>query len=279
MDNQNVFSNKIITSFIKKGFSEKLSKLLNLCYLNNKDYIGKFNLEKYNTDLSYVEDELKEILKFRNNLNLYSFLLFIAIIVIIYNFFGTYLFENSGAIFLMSIPLLLFMCFFIIQGQMKKYFLNNLNILQNSNQFQNLLSLFSKEVNLIKKDVQNWQKLSWQEFELAVTNRLIELGYSAENTTFSNDQGVDSTFKFKDTEVLVQCKKYKKKIGTPTIRNLIGSMLIKKSKLGIVINSGSGYSKHAISLAKENNIILYNLEDFLMINEKNFRLELLKSIN
>ena len=65
MDNQNVFSNKIITSFIKKGFSEKLSKLLNLCYLNNKDYIGKFNLEKYNTDLSYVEDELKEILKFR----------------------------------------------------------------------------------------------------------------------------------------------------------------------------------------------------------------------
>ena len=58
----------------------------------------------------------------------------------------------------------------------------------------------------IKNDIFLWRKFSWQEFELATADRFNELGFTAENTGFSNDEGVDVIIKLKEGDVLIQCK-------------------------------------------------------------------------
>ena len=100
------------------------------------------------------------------------------------------------------------------------------------------------------------KKLSPKEFEFLVAEALRRAGYREVRVVGRpRDRGIDITCKDeKGDKVIVQCKSLcKRKIGSPEVRSLIGSMVLEGAKKALIVSTSS-FSEPAKELAKRYNV-------------------------
>ncbi|WP_371176326.1 restriction endonuclease [Bacillus atrophaeus] len=118
-------------------------------------------------------------------------------------------------------------------------------------------------------------KLSSREFEFLIAKLYKTLGYKVQLTSPTNDGGKDviaenETIGRKE-RLLVECKRYKKKVGVDKARALLGSISDSKATKGVLICS-SGFTRGTINFAKENpSVELIGGKELLQFLDENLR--------
>lgn len=127
--------------------------------------------------------------------------------------------------------------------------------------FGGLISLFmSLKRKKIHGDVSTGARqmsdISWQDFELLISQHFRTQGFSVKETSPGPDGGVDLVLNKDAAKYLVQCKHYKAyKVGVKPVRELLGVMASKGAAGGYVITSGQ-FTRDAVGFAKSNRIQL-----------------------
>jgi restriction system protein len=101
------------------------------------------------------------------------------------------------------------------------------------------------------------KKMSWQEFELLISEFFRKQGYSVKETGKGGaDGGVDLRMSLQGEKYLVQCKHWKTfKVGVKIIRELFGVMAAEGANGAFIVTSGL-FTEEAIEFAKGKNITL-----------------------
>lgn len=96
-------------------------------------------------------------------------------------------------------------------------------------------------------------------FEKIIEELFTEMGYSVTHVGGSGDQGVDLVRNAlnKEEMVIVQCKRHKKEIGEPILRDFYGAFIHCGAKAGYIITT-SHFTKQAIQWAGNKPIKLIN---------------------
>jgi Restriction endonuclease len=115
-----------------------------------------------------------------------------------------------------------------------------------------------------KGQAQFWRSLDGIAFEKELANLYRALGYEASLTTWSGDDGVDIQLRKDGKSIVVQCKAHNKPVGSPTVRELFGSLHHFKADEAILACTG-GFTSSAINFAKGKPIKLIKLEDILVM--------------
>ena len=89
------------------------------------------------------------------------------------------------------------------------------------------------------------------EFEHLVLETYRRLGWKAEPTRASGDQGVDGFLRRDGKTFVLQCKKFAKtRVGSPVLRDLLGTIVKEKASGGILVTTSS-FTEEAIAWAGE----------------------------
>lgn len=99
--------------------------------------------------------------------------------------------------------------------------------------------------------------MSGEDFEWFVVYLFDQLGYKAERTKSSGDQGVDVLAQKGKTKVAIQTKHYSKPVGNSAVQEVVsGGKYYSADKTMVVTNNV--FTKSAKELAKVNNVILWD---------------------
>ncbi len=128
--------------------------------------------------------------------------------------------------------------------------------------FKQLKRFWVLNVSLKKVD-----KMTGIEFEEFLKIHFERLGCSAKMTKTSNDYGADLIVTYKGRKIAVQAKRYHAKIGVKAVQEVIGSMRYYHANVGLVVTNSS-YTPNAITLAKVNDIILWDREILIQMMNK-----------
>lgn len=109
----------------------------------------------------------------------------------------------------------------------------------------------------INKDLKIIDSMEGREFEKFISILLKKLGYKTKLTKASNDQGVDIIAQKGFLKIGVQTKRYKNSVGNKAVQEIAAGKNFYKCKKGMVVTN-SYFTKSAISLAKANNIELWD---------------------
>ena len=101
------------------------------------------------------------------------------------------------------------------------------------------------------------------EFEEMTAELYRARGFQASKTGASGDHGVDVVVKSKDgKKMIVQCKRWRKPVGEPIVREFYGTMQHEKAAHGTIIGT-SGFTQQAIEWAKGKPISLHDGNKFI----------------
>jgi restriction system protein len=98
------------------------------------------------------------------------------------------------------------------------------------------------------------------EFEIACADRLAGLGWRAEVTPASGDQGADIVAWKGATCAVIQCKMYKGSVGNAAVQQVLGAKLYYDADVAAVITT-SDYTKAAVRLAERSDVLLLRSGD------------------
>jgi restriction system protein len=87
------------------------------------------------------------------------------------------------------------------------------------------------------------------EFEELLSELWEEMGYETYRTAKSNDKGVDVVAEG-DNRIAIQAKRHRGNIGSPKVREMVGSIEIKNADEGILVTT-SDFTKEAEQTAEE----------------------------
>lgn len=106
-------------------------------------------------------------------------------------------------------------------------------------------------------DISDIDLMSGSQFEIFVTKLFNDLGYKAERTKESGDQGVDIIAEKDGVKFAIQTKCYSKPVGNHAIMEVVGGVkYYDADKIMVVTNST--FTKSARELAQANNVILWD---------------------
>jgi hypothetical protein len=106
------------------------------------------------------------------------------------------------------------------------------------------------------------------EFEEMTAELYRARGFQANRTGISGDHGVDVVVKSKDgKKMIVQCKRWRKPVGEPIVREFYGTMQHEKAAHGTIIAT-SGFTQQAIEWAKGKPMSLYDGNKFVEMWQK-----------
>jgi len=112
-------------------------------------------------------------------------------------------------------------------------------------------------------DINDIDMMTGEEFEYFLKDLFVSLGYEAEVTRLSGDQGADLVVE-KDNRIVIQAKRYSNKVNNSAIQEVIGAKKYYNAKKAMVITNYY-FTKSAKELAEINNVILWNRD---MLKEK-----------
>jgi len=126
----------------------------------------------------------------------------------------------------------------------------------------------------IKIDESKWseellQAIEWERFESLCVLYFKVAGHDVKRTTFGADGGIDAVlYRNKKAFAFVQCKaRHKGNVGVKIVRELLGVMLTKGIKVGILMTN-AGFTDDALALAEE--IKTKKRATFNMVDNKKF---------
>ena len=100
-------------------------------------------------------------------------------------------------------------------------------------------------------------KMSGEEFEKYLKAHFENMGYNVKLTPASHDFGADLVCKGKGETIIVQAKRYNKKVGNSAIQEIVAAKGYYKSDRCMVVTN-SFFTKPAIELARSNNVELWD---------------------
>lgn len=112
----------------------------------------------------------------------------------------------------------------------------------------------------IKGDIMtNLENMDGLAFEKLIYNLFVKLGFRAQITKASGDGGIDiianhDGLVFKGT-YLIQCKRWKSKVGEPELRDLYGTVISENALKGILVTTSS-FSRQAEEFSRGKNLEL-----------------------
>ena len=118
---------------------------------------------------------------------------------------------------------------------------------------------FQKEKEEKRKQYRYWMEIDPWEFENEIALLFERQGYSAKVTKGSGDGGIDILLNKKGRKGVVQCKRYKAKVGPGPVRDLYGTMMAGNYEFGYLA-CPSGFSDSAYEFSKGKNIKLIGLK-------------------
>ncbi|EHB66074.1 restriction endonuclease [Paenibacillus lactis] len=105
----------------------------------------------------------------------------------------------------------------------------------------------------------NFESMDGVEFERLVYNLFVKLGFRAQITKASGDGGVDIVANYEgllfNGLYLIQCKRWKAKVGEPELRDLYGTVTSKNALKGILVTTSS-FSRQAEEFSRGKNLEL-----------------------
>lgn len=123
-----------------------------------------------------------------------------------------------------------------------------------------------KEREKKRKTHAYWMNMDPYEFEREVAELFEKHGFSTKVTKGSGDGGID-IFTTKDTKKgVIQCKRYKTKLGPAPIRDLFGVKIAGGYEDAFVV-CPSGFSDNAFRFAKDNGVKLIGLKRIMEMVE------------
>lgn len=124
---------------------------------------------------------------------------------------------------------------------------------------------------LSKAGMADIDKMNGKEFEKYLAVLFKKLGYKVKRTSYQGDYGADLVIQKHDEKIVVQAKRYKKKVGLKAVQEAVASKdYYRCSKVMVVTNSQ--YTQPAINLAQANNVELWDrkkLVDMVLVANKN----------
>jgi len=121
-----------------------------------------------------------------------------------------------------------------------------------------------KEKEIKRKQHEYWMSINPYEFEKEIALLFKKEGYKAFVTKGSGDGGIDIKLEKDGKKGIVQCKRYKNKVGPGPIRDLYGTMIAGKFEYAFMV-CPSGFSYKAYEFSKGKNIKLIGLEEIMKI--------------
>ena len=110
-------------------------------------------------------------------------------------------------------------------------------------------------------------KMEGKEFEKFLSAHFENLGYKVELTPDSNDYGADLVIKKDGIKTVLQAKRYKDKVGITAIQQIVAAINYYGADKGVVI-SNNFFTKNAYTLAKKNNVELWDRKKLIQIMSK-----------
>ena len=94
------------------------------------------------------------------------------------------------------------------------------------------------------------RRLSWQQFEDEIANMFRRMGYSVEQTPYTNDGGRDAILTKNGVKYLLECKKYSEggQSGRPDLQKFHSAIITDQAKSGFFVTAG-GFTKEAVEWA------------------------------
>ena len=126
---------------------------------------------------------------------------------------------------------------------------------------------------LEKLELRNKDKLlslSPKEFEDSVVDMYRRLGYSVQQTSYSDDFGIDAAASKNGIRYAIECKRYKnRKIGRPLLQKFYGAMMDENVDKGIYVTTFE-YTDSARAYAAERDIELVDLDKLVLLMRRVF---------
>ena len=111
-------------------------------------------------------------------------------------------------------------------------------------------------------------EMSGEDYEIYCKNILIEAGWNMEQTSKTNDQGVDLIGYICDFKICIQCKRYSNPVGNKAVQEIIAGKQFYGGTHAVGV-SNAGFTKSAETLAAKTGVILISdielekLEDYI----------------
>lgn len=125
-----------------------------------------------------------------------------------------------------------------------------------------------KEKEENQKQYSYWLEMDPWDFEKEIALLFKKQGYSATVTKGSGDEGIDIHLSKNGIKGMVQCKRFKTKVGPGPVRDLYGAMMASNYKYGYLV-CPSGFSDKAFEFSKRKNIKLIGLKRIMEMVELN----------
>ncbi len=113
-----------------------------------------------------------------------------------------------------------------------------------------------------KKQYQYWMEIDPWEFEKEISILFRKEGYSVQVTKGSGDEGIDIHLRKGGRKGIVQCKRFKTKVGPGPVRDFYGTMTAGNYDFGYIV-CPSGFSVKAYAFGKGKNIKFLDLNGIM----------------
>ena len=104
-----------------------------------------------------------------------------------------------------------------------------------------------------------------RQFEAHCAEYLSLKGWKAVTTPATGDQGADVVAKKNGISVVIQCKKYRSKIGNKAVQEVYAARHFYSAQLAVVV-SNQQYTKSAKALAERTGILLLHITDLAKLD-------------
>ena len=113
---------------------------------------------------------------------------------------------------------------------------------------------------------EHWQQLSGAEFEAELAVLFRKLGYQAEVTQTTGDEGIDILLEKGGKKVIVQCKRYSKPVGVSVARELYGTLMASDASEGILACTG-GVTSGVVDFISDKPLRVMDLPDIIELSK------------
>lgn len=121
---------------------------------------------------------------------------------------------------------------------------------------------FVKQQRLKKSGILDIDKMNGQTFEEYLKVLLENRGFQVNLTATTGDFGADLILKSKDKKIVVQAKRYKKKVGIKAVQEIVSAKTYYKAEESWVITNNY-FTDPAKKLAAANNVNLINRDNLI----------------
>lgn len=134
----------------------------------------------------------------------------------------------------------------------------------------------TKYEKFISSSINIVDKMKGEEFEEFLLAHFNNLGYKGHITAKTKDYGADLILTKNNEKIVVQAKRWIKKVGIEAVQQIVGARAYYKASKCIVI-SNNYFTQNAVNLAKSSNVQLWDRKKLLDIISKANGKEILES--